>query len=197
MNFDKTYYESNNYTNYLERKDRYVRLINEILEFLDKLNLAPEKHELILDFGCAVGFALEAFPRKGYFNLYGVDVSDWAINIASEKNLYVAKAPMYRMQHTLTLALNVLEHMSVEQLKEFMTKIQSKIIIFRMPICERSNEDYVLEVSRTDPTHIIRWTKNQWKSFISSYGYVCLDLNLHTIYDSKGVYAGIAIHRSI
>ena len=197
MNFDKTYYESNNYTNYLERKDRYVRLINEILEFLDKLNLAPEKHELILDFGCAVGFALEAFRDKGYFNLYGVDVSDWAINIASEKNLYVAKAPMYRMQHTLTLALDVLEHMSVEQLKEFMTKIQSKIIIFRMPICERSNEDYVLEVSRNDPTHIIRWTKNQWKSFISSYGYVCLDLNLHTIYDSKGVYPRIAIHRSI
>ena len=62
-----------------------------------------------------------------------------------------------------------------------------------MPVCANEGEDYVLNVSRVDPTHVIRWTKNQWRKLFENLGYFPLDLNLSTIYNSPGVYTGIAI----
>lgn len=189
--FDKKYYETNNYTNYLERKDRYIKSVNEILDFLEKLNLFPKEH--VLDFGCAVGFVLEALQERKIEKIYGVDISDWAIQEATKKGFYIRKTPIWEQYHNAIFALDVFEHMEIEELNYFFNYIKTGLIIFRVPVCANNGEDYVLEVSRNDPTHIIKWTKQQWKQFFKHYGYTPIDLNLHTIYVSEGVYAGLAV----
>jgi len=186
--YDKDYYESNNYTNYLAREARYERLANEILGFLNVMGLAKSP---VLDFGCAVGFLLRAF-KKQHLDCYGVDVSEWALEQAHKRGLHVSREVLWEEQHALTTALDVLEHMSEEDLTHFIENLNTKVIVFRMPICANEGEDYVLEVSRVDPTHNIRWTKQQWEEFFNKHGYVTVDLNLNTIYNSDGVYAGIA-----
>ena len=88
--YDELYYKSNNYTTYLQRKERYSKTATEILEFLNKIN---HDHGPILDFGCAVGFLTEALLEKGH-EVDSVDVSEWCIEEAKKKNLTVTRAPI-------------------------------------------------------------------------------------------------------
>jgi hypothetical protein len=187
MTFDKEYYESNNYTNYLARQDRYIRLAEEVVDYLKKMNLVQSP---ILDFGCAVGFLLEGLKKHG--DCYGVEISEWAIEEATKRGHDVRREIM-DVNHGLVFALDVFEHMPEGELTKFFYKLDANAIVFRMPICANSGEDYVLECSRVDPTHLIRWTKEEWKKFFNSHGYITTDLQLSTIYNSEGVYAGLAL----
>jgi 2-polyprenyl-3-methyl-5-hydroxy-6-metoxy-1,4-benzoquinol methylase len=187
--FSEEYYKSNNYTDYLARGDRYQKLANETLDLLDQLSLP---HKIVCDFGCAVGHLLPALDKRSTYS-YGTDISEYALDVCKEKKLNVRLEPKWDMNHDLVYSLDVFEHMQVEELNEFFDKIKSNVIIFRMPVCAREGGDYVLEVSRRDPTHTIRWTKEQWSDYFKRYGYHCLELNLHTIYNSEGVYSGLAI----
>lgn len=187
--FDEDYYKSNNYSDYLQREDRYVKLAKEITDALDafNLNLGP-----VLDFGCAVGFLINGLQKTGH-TVDGVDISTYSVNTCLEKGYNVNLSPDYTKQYGTVYALDVLEHMPIDQLNDFLDNIKTEIMVFRVPICAREGENYVLEVSRKDPSHIICWTRDQWKRALESKGYTCIDLNLSTIYTSEGVYAGIAI----
>lgn len=187
--FDKEYYESNNYTNYLARQDRYIRLAKEVCEFMGKMNLmnAP-----VLDFGCAVGFLLKGLEQHVEY-CYGADISEWARKEATHRGLDVRKTPDWKLNHGVVFALDVFEHMKELELQDFFYNIHTDVIVFRMPICANPGEDYVLECSKVDPTHVIRWTKEEWREFFRSNGYTPIDLNLATIYNSDGVYAGFAV----
>ena len=188
MEFDKSYYESNNYTNYLGREDRYTKLADEVMTHLKTFDLVQSP---ILDFGCAVGFLMRGLAKYG--DVYGVDVSDWAIEQASAQGLKVQKTIDPKLDHGMVFALDVFEHIPEKDLERILLNIRTKLIVFRMPVCANEGEDYVLNVSRVDPTHVIRWTKNQWRKLFENLGYFPLDLNLSTIYNSPGVYTGIAI----
>jgi SAM-dependent methyltransferase len=187
--FDEDYYKSNNYSDYLQREDRYVKLAKEITDALDafNLNLGP-----VLDFGCAVGFLINGLQKTGH-TVDGVDISTYSVNTCLEKGYNVNLSPDYTKQYGTVYALDVLEHMPIDELNDFLDNIKTEIMVFRVPICAREGENYVLEVSRKDPSHIICWTRDQWKRALESKGYTCIDLNLSTIYTSEGVYAGIAI----
>jgi len=63
--FDKKYYTTLNYVNYLSRSEKYDKLCEEIIEFLNCFNLL-KKESRILDYGCAVGFLLDAFYKRNY-----------------------------------------------------------------------------------------------------------------------------------
>jgi len=187
--FDKEYYESNNYTNYLDRQDRYIRLAEEVLAYLRKMRLV---HSPVLDFGCAVGFLLKGLERE-VNTCYGVDISDWAIEQAKKRGHDVRKEVDFNRDHSIVFGLDVFEHMPEKELREFFDKIKTKAIVFRIPVCAKEGEDYVLECSRVDPTHVIRWTRKQWIEFFRSYGFLNVDLQLSTIYNSEGVYSGLAL----
>ena len=193
MTFNKEYYESNNYTNYLSRQDRYIRLAKEVCEFMEKMNLLNSP---ALDFGCAVGFLLKGLQNHVDY-CYGADISEWAREQAQMRKLDVRSEPDWKLNHGVVFALDVFEHMTEYKLQDFFNKIRTDVIVFRMPICENSGEDYVLECSRADPTHIIRWTKSEWEKFFKSNGYVTIDLNLSTMYNSDGVYTGFALKHEI
>lgn len=187
--FDKSYYESNNYTDYLGRGDRYLRLEEDLFDILKKFNMDQGPR---LDFGCAVGFLLEGLNRREGHS-YGSDISEYALEECRKKGLYTQKTPDWSLLHSTVFALDVLEHISESELNTFFDKIRTKCIIFRIPVCAKGEDDYVLEVSRNDPSHIIRWNKSQWQERFRSAGYLPLDLNLSTIYCSEGVYSGIAL----
>ena len=190
MMFDEDYFKSVNYVDYLNRSDRYDRLADEIMSHLKVHNLDRGP---ILDFGCAVGFLLESLTKLGYRDVYGSDISEWALERAKEKNLTVYEKPCYGTTHGIVFALDVLEHMCVPEMLDFLEEIRTKAIVFRIPIRREQDHDYFLECSRADPTHHICFSKNDWKKVFEEKGYLCLDLNLHTIYNSEGVYSGIAI----
>ena len=191
--YDEDYYSTVNYIDYVKRGGRYEQLADEIMGHLKihSLDQGP-----ILDFGCAVGLLLDGIQKIGYNDLYGVDISDWAVQQAQDKGHTVYKKPLYDSVHGVTFALDVLEHMSVEEMTWFMLNLQTKVLVFRMPIRRPQDTNYFLECSRSDPTHTICWTKEEWRQTMIARGYVPLDINLHTIYNSPGVYAGIAINTS-
>lgn len=194
IKYDENYYRTNNYVDYLARQDRYNQLAQEIMEHLRVHNLDQDP---ILDFGCATGMLMKGVEKLGYEQIYGTDISLWALSRCLDDNLDVSQKPDYTMTYGLTFALDVLEHMTVDDVQDFLYNLTTRALVFRMPICREGEDDYVLECSRTDPTHVIRWTKNQWERVFRANNYLCLDLNLHTIYNSEGVYTGIALNRDI
>lgn len=188
--FDSDYFNSVNYTDYLMRGDRYKKLADETLDLLQRLSLP---HDVVLDFGCAVGHLLNGLIDE-CGTVYGTDISEWALGQCREKNLPVKNTPYFDILHDVVYSLDVFEHMEPDELNDFMEKIQTKAMIFRIPVSAEMGKDYVLEVSRRDPTHIIRWDKETWRSYFYQWGFECVDLNLHTIYNSEGVYSGLAIN---
>lgn len=190
--YDENYFKSVNYVDYLNRSDRYDQLADEIMCHLKVHNLDKGP---ILDFGCAVGLLIDGLIKKGYKDVYGSDISDWALEQAKKRDLNVMKEPCYGTFHGVVFALDVLEHMSIKEMMDFLDQIRTKTLVFRIPIRREQDDDYYLECSRADPTHHICWTKENWRNVFEEKGYFCLDLNLHTIYNSTGVYSGIAISK--
>lgn len=187
--YTESYYKSDNYSNYLERSDRYTALVNEVHILLSQLSL---NNGPILDYGCAVGFVIEALLDLKY-DVEGVDVSEWALNECRKKNLTVSNVPNYEKQYGIVFALDVLEHLTEEQLNYFIDNIHTKAIIVRVPICLENETDYYFAESNKDKTHIIKWTFNQWDDFFKSKGYITLSLQLKTIYSSLGGYCALCI----
>ena len=103
--FDQEYYESNNYTNYLYRQDRYIRLSEEVSDFLDKMNLLKEP---VLDFGCAVGFLFKGLEKR-VDECYGVDISEWALEQARKRGHDVSTQVNWNLDHGVVFGLDVFE----------------------------------------------------------------------------------------
>ena len=189
--YGEEYYNSINYTDYLERGDRYDRLAEEIMSHLKIHNLDQGP---ILDFGCAVGMLLESLWRLDY-DAYGVDISKWALDECRKKNLTVYDKIDFDTIHGVTFALDVLEHIPEKEMINTIKHLATKVLVFRMPIRREEDDDYFLECSRADPTHVVCWSKQQWKNLFIEHDYIPLDINLHTIYNSTGVYTGVAISK--
>lgn len=189
--YSENYYKSVNYVNYLQREEKYKKLAKEIITFLENSCLI-NKESKIIDFGCAVGFLTKAIYDLGYKNIYGVDISDWALEKAKLLKLNFSDK-IYEVSDIM-ITLDVFEHMNDLAIEKAIKEADPKIIICRIPVCEKDGEDFVLEVSKKDLTHINCKTKENWKSFLKSFGYItCLHLNLNTIYDSRGVFCCVFI----
>jgi hypothetical protein len=190
--YDENYYNRGNYVSYMDRKERYFKLAEELNYLLKALRLDIKPY---FDFGCAVGFLMEGFKDIGINYTMGYDVSDWAVNEAKEKGLIVNDRWNPDLNYGVTFMLDVLEHMELGELEDTFDKLKTTSIVFRIPVPLVYGEDYHLECSRNDPTHKIRWPKHMWNSWLKQRGYVVLPLNLNNIYDSLGVFSGIAIKK--
>ena len=186
--YNEGYYRSSNYSDYLERSDRYKKTAIELATLLHSLNLINRK-SVIVDFGCAVGFLMDGFIELGYENVVGVEISQWASNFAKTKgHEVVSSIKELSIVPQLTIALDVFEHMTDEQITHVMNKIKPNALLVRIPTSTDGGKTFSLEISRADPTHINCKTKTQWIEFFKSFGYkTFLRLNLFTIYDTPGV----------
>jgi len=191
--FDEHYYKNDNYVAYLDRSEKYKRTARELEKTLDMLNLNKEPY---LDFGCAVGHLVNGFMDM-FIDIEGYDISDWAVEYGKHKwhlPLTSDFSQLTKERYGVTFFLDVLEHLEESTLETlFAEKIKTDALVFRMPVPATTGGDYVLGCSRNDPTHNIRWTKDEWKAFFNKHGYSVLSLSLNTIYDTDGVYCGLGI----
>ncbi len=185
--YPKEYYESLNYTDYMERGPKYKKTAHEIIDLLKKLKLI-EKDKKILDFGCAVGFLIEGFKDAGYKKVEGYEVSKWARGEARRKKCLVHGNLNNLLNPDIMIALDVLEHLNDEELEEVFTKISPRVLLVRIPVCEKGEESFYLSVSRKDPTHINCKTRENWIEFFKVFQFkTFLKLDLFSIYDAPGV----------
>jgi SAM-dependent methyltransferase len=193
--YTESYYNTVNYHNYLERADRYKILARELEGLLYSLSLIKKDHD-ILDFGCAFGFLMEGFSQLGYEKVYGYEISDYARDIGIQRgNTYLVDI---NGKFDITFALDVFEHMTDKELVSLFSKIDTKIIIARIPCADYNQKDFYLDISKNDPTHINCKDKDQWKMLFCLFGYnTFLHLNLFSIYDTPGVFSFIAIKKTL
>jgi 2-polyprenyl-3-methyl-5-hydroxy-6-metoxy-1,4-benzoquinol methylase len=185
MNFDEQYYKTRNYVNYLNREDRYVKLACELIHFLEKEKYI-NKNTKMLDYGCAIGFLINGIKKQNY-NCYGYDISDWAKEEALKK--YGVEFLLNKYNKVdLMFCLDVFEHMIDNQILECLSTFDPNILIVRIPCADFNQDEYFLDISKNDPTHINCKDKNQWFDFFKKSGYKnFVRLDLLTIYDSTGV----------
>lgn len=196
MKFTKKYYTTNNYKDYLLRKDRYQKLAKEIDNFLLTIGL-NFKNKSVLDYGCAVGFLIEGLKQLGYTKISGIEISEWAKKILKSKKLKILN-PNSIPKQELTFFLDVLEHIKEQEVDTILKKLKTDFIIARIPVCIKDNEDFFLEISRKDPTHINKKTKQQWAKIFKKNGFefMCL-INLSLIYNSQGVFCALFKNKEI
>ena len=190
MMYTEEYYTTKNYKGYLNKESRYKKTAQDISKLLTDLRLLSNTSK-VLDFGCAVGFLTKALSDLGY-STFGYDISAWAIKEAKKNNVNVVKD--YEGHYDVVFALDVLEHMVDTEIEELFNKCKSKVYVLRIPCAENDGNDFYLEVSRNDPTHINCKTREDWISYINilTNGNI-LFLDTYTIYDSPGVLCCLVI----
>jgi 2-polyprenyl-3-methyl-5-hydroxy-6-metoxy-1,4-benzoquinol methylase len=198
--YSESYYTQNNYASYLEREDRYKRLAEDLhYDLFRKINFDKElSGKSILDFGCAVGFLVKALTNLGY-DTYGYDISKWAtdyaVNVVKNKDDRIVtdfndlRRPNF---YKLMIALDVFEHLEEYELADVLDNVNCEYMLIRIPVTRVTWGKYILQVSENDPTHHIRWTKDDWDGFFEGHGFTQMfTLNLGSIYDTDGVFCAM------
>ncbi len=193
--YDEAYYRERNYSDYLGRGPRYERMIAEIMDLLGKISLV-EKSDQILDYGCGPGLVCRALDLLGYVGAIGYDTSTWAVSYGLRKfgigRLTTARETVEGKRWQLGFALDVLEHMTDEELKEMLAAITPLFWLVRIPVAAEDGGRFILDVSNQDPHHINPKTKESWSRLFHSWGYAeFARLRLFSIYDSEGVYCAL------
>ena len=188
--YNEEYFKSANYSDYSERRERYIMTAKNMIHTLEALSFINSDSK-ILDYGCAVGFLMEGFKKRGYNNIAGYDISEWAVAQARSKGLNI----LDNLDSTVDfmVALDVFEHMPDEEIMSVLTTVQPPALLVRIP-CAEEGTDFHLAVSRRDPTHINCKNREAWQDFFKNLGFgMVLKLKLETIYDSKGVFCAILL----
>lgn len=183
--YTEEYFKSNNYTNYLSKKERYARTAEEIYQTFTKFDIL-NKESIILDYGCSLGFLINGFEKIGVSKVYGYDISEWAVEQAKKDQCKIIST----LEGTFDLGifLDVLEHMEDSEITKVFSKINFNYVLVRIPCSVEENPtEFHLEVSRADNTHINCKTEKDWIEFFKKLGYAKhLYLNMSTIYNSNG-----------
>jgi ribosomal protein L11 methylase PrmA len=198
MIYDEKYYKTNNYENYLNKSERYEKLAIELIEFFDSIKL-NFKYKNILDYGCAIGFFLDGLKKNNIEKTYGYDISSWALEqIDKKKHKIISYQEIKENEFEIVFFLDVLEHMTDEQISDILLNLKSKKILVRIPVANKKGEDFFLEVSKKDKTHINCKTKEEWLSFLKKFQFNnYLKINLNNIYDSDGVFCALIFRDSL
>ena len=84
--YDEMYFKNQEsskigYKDYLKDREKILKTFNRRFRLIEKFLPKPGT---VLDLGCATGLFLEVLESKGW-DVYGVDISEFAVNIAREK----------------------------------------------------------------------------------------------------------------
>lgn len=188
--FDKDYFINSEISNYQDyTKKKYGDLCEELICLY-----GIEKSDSIIDWWCATGNLIIEFVDRWYTNIKWSDISVWAVDYA--RSHWLEKYVEHYNENILSewqyvIMNDVLEHMNWEkEIGQILSKCKWKIIL-RVPVCAKEWEDYVLECSRADKTHLIRWTKKQRENVFNAYWYKVERINGKHIFDSDWVLAVI------
>lgn len=190
--FDKDYFQSANYTNYLDRQEKYTRTAEEIFDRLKTFGLLNKKYS-VLDYGCAVGFLSHGFRELGISDIDSYDISQWAKQQARARGCRVVES--LRDSYDIGIFLDVLEHMEDSNIEQVFRETKFNSILVRIPCSVPAEPNkFYLEVSRRDSTHINCKTPEQWINKFRDLGYgTCLPITMNTIYNSPGCFCAVFI----
>jgi len=190
--FDHDYFQTANYSNYLDRQEKYSRTAEELFDRLKTFGLLHKKSS-VLDYGCAVGFLSHGFRELGIADVDSYDISQWAKEQARARGCRVVES--LRDHYDIGIFLDVLEHMEDASIEQVFHATKFGSILVRIPcgLPERPNE-FHLEVSRRDATHINCKAPQQWIKKFADLGYgTCLPITMHTVYNSPGCFCAVFI----
>jgi len=201
--FEKDYFvggTKSNFKDYRMRKfDGLARDLS--MKMTTKLDLPPELLE-IREIGSATGALIHQLLQLGYKHIKGTDISNWAVeygrktfDIKDQLKFYDRNILDTKKILHFIIFLDVLEHMPDNEIEFFLEHAHTntaQYLIIRVPVSAREGEDYVLEVSRNDKTHLQVHSKQWWDKLLQHNGYE-IDEILHceNIYESEGVFARI------
>lgn len=188
--FGESYYATANYSHYLWKADRYRHLARDLADLFEKLS-TWRSVEHLLDYGCGPGFLVEGFQQLGK-NATGCDISPWSIRYGSETLgipfLRLPEQLDWSTNWSMVTALDVLEHMHDDDIDELLDRIDTDLLVARIPLTTTEGGKFVLPVSEEDPTHVNRKTAAGWERLLLRHGFESwLVLNLSTIWESDGV----------
>ena len=189
--FTEEYYNSINYLDYTSRVEKYLNTATDIVKLFE---LLPSHN--VLDYGCSVGLLMDGYKQLNINNTYGFDISTWALSEARKKKLMVSGelSVLDNKHYKLTTALDVLEHIFDEDINPILSTLNTEILLVRIPVKLDGEEDFHLEVSRKDLSHVNCKTREEWTQLINSHGFDFKDtINSETVYDSPGVFCGYFI----
>lgn len=201
MKFEEEYFTSGSYQRYMDRADRTHQLAREIKSCLQTVSLF-EPSQLHVDYGCGPGFLVEGLCQAGYQRVLGFDISWWAVQQAQARGSAVSHTT--QMPRTMkgadapfmAFGLDVLEHIPEFELRVLLQRLRPRHWLVRIPLCHENDGKFVLSISESDPTHVIRWTEYTWLDYFDSFGYELLfRLNLYQIWSSKAVLSAVLRER--
>ena len=146
--YDKEYFEKHFNPPYRRNETQWLDFFNHIAEQLVR-SLKPRT---ILDVGCAIGFLVEAFWRRGV-RAYGIDVSEYAITqvpedlkgFCSVRSVIEPLPENFPQSYDLLTCIEVLEHMPPDEGKTAIKNMASKT---RSILFSSTPHDLV------EPTHV-------------------------------------------
>lgn len=142
-------------------------------------HLQIDRHESILDFGCAKGFLVRALRMLRY-NAYGFDVSQYAIDHAPEDTLpflFCGEQLPVGKYYSWLISKDVLEHVPYEKLHETLVsmRIASRNAFVIVPLGD--GHRYNAAEYEKDATHIIRQPPGWWGSQFWKAGFETLEMD--------------------
>ena len=192
--YDKDYYIDSTVSNYVDyTKRNFTDIADDIIKVMKLTHRSN-----VLDYGCATGGLVKALRDK-HINAFGMDISEWAIQYGQENfglTDYINTIDNMDV-HTFVdnvTCLDVLEHMTLTDIIKLLGSIRADKMLVRIPISNKEGNDYTLEVSRNDESHMPAHSRTWWVAMFGSFGFDYFkSVTTSNMYDTKGVMVGIFI----
>jgi cyclopropane fatty-acyl-phospholipid synthase-like methyltransferase len=159
------------YLNYSWMPELTIPMASKMIRYL---NISED--DKILDFGCSKGYLVKAF-RLLDINAYGVDISSYAIDNCDKNTKKFCKIidndnkkNPFKINFDWIISKDVLEHLTVQQISNFLKNYTSKRMLHVIPLGDKNKfriKEYHLDKSHLQMNNEDWWAdiflKNGWK----------------------------------
>lgn len=185
------YLSSVNVTN----KDLEKSFNNDISLHKDMEEIMPRDNQAkILDLGCGYGAFLHMLQKKGYENLYGVELGEEENRFLNSKGLDVAQLDIFEFlekdlrKYDLITMFDVLEHFTKNEIVRLIPLIKDRlksngILIVRVPNAEAIFKGSIMY---GDFTHETFFTKRSLIQLFNAFNFLSVDV--YPVYNFGGTW---------
>ena len=157
--------------------NRYTGTVNKLISYCNLNN-----NSTVLEIGCAKGFLLNEF-YKNNINIFGIDISEYAINLSEEK--IKNKLIVHDISKGIPLEDNSINLLIIKEVLPHIDK-KNYDFIFREIKRVTNNSNIFIEIQTVsskkfneyffiwDPTHKTLLSQTEWKELFEKYDLNCI-----------------------